>query len=139
MIPRPPSSSRTGPLLPYTPLFRSARLHGRYHVVAVDFRRKVETDADSPSYKVEIHKRGFEDVFRKHKIDAVLHIGRIYPHEHDRTRRYNANVLGSKKLFELCRKYGVGQVLVHSTYFVSGTSAFNTSIGRAPWREKVCQ
>src|SRR3546814_8453987 len=58
-----------------------ARLHGRYHVVAVDFRRKVETDADIPSYKVEIHKRGFEDVFRKHKIDAVLHIGRIYRSE----------------------------------------------------------
>src|SRR3546814_3127186 len=105
-----------------------ARLNGRYHVVAVDFRRKVETDADIPSYKVEIHKRGFEDVFRKHKIDAVLHIGRIYPHEHDRTRRYNANVLGSKKLFELCRKYGVGQVLVHSTYFVYGASAFNPAL-----------
>jgi UDP-glucose 4-epimerase len=105
-----------------------ARLHDRYHVVAVDFRRKVETDADIPSYKVEIHKRGFEDVFRRHKIDAVLHIGRIFAHEGDRTRRYNANVLGSKKLFELCRKYGVTQVLVHSTYFVYGASAFNPAL-----------
>lgn len=105
-----------------------ARLHVKYQVVAVDFRRKVETDADIPSYKVEIHKRGFEDVFRRHKIDAVLHIGRIFPHEHDRTRRYNANVLGSKKLFELCRKYGVGQVLVHSTYFVYGASAYNPAL-----------
>ncbi|MGH8446330.1 MAG: SDR family oxidoreductase [Solimonas sp.] len=105
-----------------------ARLHGRYQVIAVDFRRKVETDADVPSYKVEIHKRGFEDVFRRHKIDAVLHIGRIFTHEHDRTRRYNANVLGSKKLFELCRKYGVGQVLVHSTYFVYGASAYNPAL-----------
>ncbi|WP_020650568.1 SDR family oxidoreductase [Solimonas variicoloris] len=105
-----------------------ARLHGRYHVVAVDFRRKVETDADIPSYKVEIHKRGFEDVFRRHKIDAVLHLGRIFAHEGDRTRRYNANVLGGKKLFELCRKYGVGQVIVHSTYFVYGASAFNPAL-----------
>lgn len=105
-----------------------ARLHGRYNVIAVDFRRKVETDADIPSYKVEIHKRGFEDVFRKHRIDAVLHIGRIFPHEHDRTRRYNANVLGSKKLFELSRKYGVSQMLVHSTYFVYGASAYNPAL-----------
>jgi UDP-glucose 4-epimerase len=105
-----------------------ARLHGKYHVVAVDFRRKVETDAGIPSYKVEIHKRGFEDIFRNHKIDAVLHVGRIFPHESDRQRRYNANVLGSKKLFELCRKYFVKQVIVHSTYFVYGASAYNPAL-----------
>jgi UDP-glucose 4-epimerase len=28
-----------------------ARLHGRYNVIAVDFRRKVETDAGVLSYK----------------------------------------------------------------------------------------
>ncbi|HEY0974512.1 MAG TPA: SDR family oxidoreductase [Solimonas sp.] len=105
-----------------------ARLHGRYNVIAVDFRRKVETDADVPSYKVEMHKRGFEDIFRTHKVDAVLHIGRIFAHESDRMRRYNANVLGTKKLFELCRKYGVGQVIIHSTYFVYGASAYNPAL-----------
>lgn len=105
-----------------------ARLHGRYNVIAVDFRRKVETDADIPSYKVEVHKRGFEDIFRNHKIDAVLHIGRIFPHESDRMRRYNANVLGSKKLFELCRKYFVKQLIIHSTYFVYGASAYNPAL-----------
>lgn len=105
-----------------------ARLHGRYHVIAVDFRRKVETDADIPSYKVEMHKRGFEDIFRAHKIDAVLHIGRIFAHESDRMRRYNANVLGTKKLLELCRKYTVKQVLLHSTYYVYGASAYNPAL-----------
>jgi len=105
-----------------------ARLHGRYNVVAVDFRRKVETDAGIPSYKVEMEKRGFEDIFLNHKIDAVLHIGRIFAHESSRDRRYNANVLGSKKLFELCRKYGVGQVLIHSTYYVYGASAYNPAL-----------
>lgn len=105
-----------------------ARLHGRYNVVAVDFRRKVETDAGIPSYKVEMEKRGFEDIFLNHKIDAVLHIGRIFAHESSRDRRYNANVLGAKKLFELCKKYGVGQVLIHSTYYVYGASAYNPAL-----------
>ena len=105
-----------------------ARLHGKYNVVAVDFRTKVETDAGIPSYKVEIEKRGFEDIFLNHKIDAVLHIGRIFAHEYSRDRRYNANVLGSKRLFELCKKYGVGQVIVHSTYFVYGASAYNPAL-----------
>ena len=105
-----------------------ARLHGKYHVVAVDFRQKVETDADIPSYKVEMFKRGFEDIFRNHKIDAVLHIGRIFAHESTRQNRYNANVLGSKRLFDLCRKYKVGQVLVHSTFYVYGASPYNPAL-----------
>lgn len=105
-----------------------ARLHGQYNVVAVDFRRKVETDAGIPSYKVDTYKRGFEDIFRNHKIDAVIHIGRIFTHEYDRQRRYNANVLGSKKLLDLCRKYAVKQVIIHSTYFVYGASAYNPAL-----------
>lgn len=105
-----------------------ARLHGKYNVVAVDFRRKVETDAGIPSYLVELHKRGFEDVFAEHKIDAVIHIGRIFAHEKTRQQRYNANVLGSKRLLELCRKYKVGQVIIHSTYYVYGASAYNPAL-----------
>ena len=105
-----------------------ARLHGKYKVIAVDFRRKVETDAGIPSYKVEIFKRGFEDIFRAHKIDAVIHIGRIFAHESNRQNRYNANVLGTKKLLELCRKYYVRQVMIHSTYFVYGASAYNPAL-----------
>ncbi len=105
-----------------------ARLHGSYNVVAVDFRRKVDTDAGIPSYKVDTYKRGFEDVFRQHKIDAVIHIGRMFAHESDRQRRYNANVLGTKKLLELCRKYAVKEVIIHSTYFVYGASAYNPAL-----------
>ena len=81
-----------------------ARLQGRYNVIAVDFRRKVETDAGIPSYLVELHKRGFEDIFAEHKIDAVIHVGRMFAHERDRMQRYNANVLGTKRLLDLARK-----------------------------------
>lgn len=105
-----------------------SRLYGKHHVIAVDFRRRVETDADIPSYMVDMQKRGFEDIFRRHKIDAVLHLGRIFAHESTRLRRYNANVLGSRRLFELSRKYGVEQVLVHSTYYVYGASPYNPAL-----------
>lgn len=105
-----------------------ARLHPHCNVVAVDFRRKVETEAGIPSYRVDTQKRDFEDIFVKHKIDAVIHIGRIFAHEQTRMNRYNANVLGSKRLFDLCLKYGVGQVLVHSTYFVYGASPYNPAL-----------
>ncbi|MEQ9012771.1 NAD-dependent epimerase/dehydratase family protein [Algiphilus sp.] len=105
-----------------------SRLYWKYQVIAVDFRRRVETDADIPSYRVDMQKGGFEEVFRRHKIDAVLHLGRIFAHESTRLRRYNANVLGSRRLLELSRKYGVEQVLIHSTYFVYGASPYNPAL-----------
>ena len=105
-----------------------SRLHGKANVVAVDFRRKVETDAGVPSYQVDMHKRGFEDIFNQHKIDAVIHVGRIFAHEETRDMRYNANVLGTKRLLDLCRKYYVKQVVVHSTYFVYGASPYNPAL-----------
>ncbi len=104
------------------------KLHGRHQVIAVDFRQKVETDAGIPSYLVELHKRGFEDVFAEHKIDAIMHIGRIFPHEKTRLQRYNANVLGTKRLLDLAHKHGVNQVLIHSTYFVYGATPYNPAL-----------
>jgi UDP-glucose 4-epimerase len=105
-----------------------ARLHPKWQVIAVDFRKKVETEKGVPSYKVEMHKRGFEDVFRNHHIDAVIHIGRIFTHESNRLSRYNANVLGTRKLLDLCRKYYVKQVIIHSTFYVYGASPYNPAL-----------
>lgn len=104
------------------------RLYPQYKVIAIDFRHKVEVDGGIPSYRVEIHKRDFEDVFRNHKIDAIIHIGRIFAHESDRHRRYNSNVLGMKKLLELARRYGVGQIIVYSTFLVYGATAYNPAL-----------
>jgi UDP-glucose 4-epimerase len=104
------------------------RLHGRHDVVAVDFRQKVDTDAGIPSYLVELHKRGFEEVFATHQFDAIIHIGRIFPHEKTRMQRYNSNVLGTKRLLDLAHKFNVGQVLIHSTYFVYGASPYNPAL-----------
>lgn len=103
-------------------------LGAQHQVIAVDFRQQVNCPEATASYQVDVHKRGFEEVFRQHKIDSVIHIGRVFAHEQSRQHRYNANVLGSKRLFELSRKYQVRQVLVHSTYFVYGAARYNPAL-----------
>lgn len=104
------------------------RLHPRQPVVAVDFRRRAEFDAAIPSYQVAMEKRGLEALFRRHQIGSVVHLGRIFAHEQSRQRRYSANVLGTKHLFELAHKYGVGHMVVHSTYSVYGASPYNPAL-----------
>lgn len=101
------------------------RLQGEASLVVVDSRREVTTPAEIPSHRCDFLQRGFEDLFRQHRFDAVIHLGRLSPHEYARERRYNANVLGTQRLFELCLQYGVRQVLVMSTYFVYGAHPYN--------------
>ncbi len=104
------------------------KLKPHYRIVAVDFRTKVDFGPTVASYKVDFNKRIFEDIFRDHNFSGVIHLGRIGANESNRFSRYNANVIGTQKLFDLCLKYKVKQVLVMSTYFVYGASPYNPSL-----------
>jgi len=104
------------------------KLKAKYRIVAVDFRKKVDLPAPIVSYRVDFNKRIFEDVFRDHQFDGIIHLGRIQANEANRFSRYNANVIGTQKLFDLSKKYGVNQVLVLSTYFVYGAHPYNPSL-----------
>lgn len=97
-------------------------------IVAVDFREQVYLGDDIPSYCIDFNKRVFEDLFRKYSFDGVIHLGRIMTSQETRMRRYNANVLGTQKLFELSHKYSVKQVTVLSTYHVYGAIAYNPAL-----------
>jgi UDP-glucose 4-epimerase len=105
-----------------------ARLKANYRVVLVDFRRRVRVDEGMASYQVDYNKRGFEDIFRRHDIKAVIHLGRMGLYESTHRNRYNHNVLGTQRLLDLCLKYGIRQVIVLSTYFVYGASPYNPAL-----------
>lgn len=104
------------------------RLRDEYQIVAVDFRKITYHSDDIPSYKVDFNKRVFEDLFKHHDFDSVIHLGRISSAEETRMRRYNANVLGTQKLLDLSHKYGISNVIVLSTYHVYGSSPYNPAL-----------
>lgn len=105
-----------------------SKMKSKYRIVAVDFRTKVDLPPPIISYKVDFNKRIFEDIFRDHDIDGVIHLGRIQANEANRFSRYNANVIGTRKMFDLCKKYDVKQLVVLSTYFVYGAHPYNPSL-----------
>lgn len=104
------------------------RLKHHYDIIALDFRHRPEIGACKASYCVQFTRREFEDIFRQHRIDGVLHLGRVGAQQETRTSRYNANVIGTKRLLDLCVKYGVKQVLVLSTYHVYGAHPYNPAL-----------
>jgi UDP-glucose 4-epimerase len=105
-----------------------AQLMPHYNLVAVDFRRKPDFGVRIPSYAVTFTNRIFEDIFRSHHITGVIHLGRVGVHDASRQSRYTANVMGTQKLLDYSRKYGVGKVLILSTFFVYGANAYNPAL-----------
>ena len=104
------------------------QLRDHCDIVAVDFREQVYLGDDIPSYCIDFNKRSFEDLFRRYKFDGVIHMGRIMSSQLTRMRRYNANVLGTQKLLDLSHKYGIGRVVVLSTFHVYGAGAYNPAL-----------
>lgn len=96
-----------------------------YRVVGVDFRRRPELGRDIASYGIDLNHRGFEDIFRRHELAGVIHLGRILAYESSPYRRYNANVLGTRHLLDFCRQYRAAPVLVLSTFHVYGATPYN--------------
>ncbi|MEQ8799561.1 MAG: NAD-dependent epimerase/dehydratase family protein, partial [Salinisphaeraceae bacterium] len=104
------------------------RLRGDYDVIGVDFRGLHAMHPESVDYEVDFNKRTFEDVFREHQFDAILHLGRIQSSQLNAGRRFSANVVGTERLFRFALKYGVEQVTVLSTYHVYGAEPNNPSL-----------
>lgn len=104
------------------------KLKAEHKVVAIYFRDAQHMDTSVEHYRVDMNKRGFEDIFRDHEFDCVLHLGRITSKLYDFNSRFNANVLGTKRLLDLCVKYNVPKVTILSTYFVYGASSTNPAL-----------
>ena len=104
------------------------RLKDTYQVIAADFRDRYDLGPEVTCYKIDFNKRNFEDLFRKYNFSGVIHLGRMTSIDGSRMNRYNANVLGTQRLLELSKKYGVGQIVVMSTYHVYGANAYNPAL-----------
>ena len=97
-------------------------------VVGVDYResRRLPSDlTNMPIYRARYNKTALEDVFRKHRFDSVLHLGRVASMRVERAKRFDLNVLGTQKLMNLCVTHGVKNLVVLSTFHIYGADPLN--------------
>jgi UDP-glucose 4-epimerase len=101
------------------------RLDG-HEVVGVDYRPfKRVIPIEIPVYQASYNKTRIEDVFRRHKFDGVFHLGRVGNLKEDPKKRFDLNVIGSRKLMDLCLKYEIKRLLVLSTFHIYGAHPYN--------------
>lgn len=106
---------------------RSLRAAG-HDIVGVDYRVAPPLPPELegiPIYRAQYHKTAIEDVFRGHQFDAVLHLGRVGNLSERMAKRFDLNVIGSRKLFGCARAHGVKSLVVLSTFHVYGAAAEN--------------
>jgi len=98
-----------------------------HEVVGVDVRRLLDGRLiPGPfEYVRRYNQRRMADVFRRHRPDALLHLGRARSMELSTRKRYDQNVLGTRYLLELCAHGGVREVVVLSTFHVYGAHQYN--------------
>ena len=74
-------------------------------------------------HRVDIRKRGAEEVFRHDKPDAVIHMATV-THLNQRSEdRYRINLQGTRAVFEHAHTYGVKQVVFIGRHTFYGASA----------------
>lgn len=99
--------------------------HRSGEVIAVDRRPIVGLPKDVTHLRTDVRWRQIEDVFRKHKVQAVLHLGLIHnPRAED--DQYRFNVLGTQHLLELVAKHKVPKFVMLSSANIYGPHPDNS-------------
>jgi UDP-glucose 4-epimerase len=90
-----------------------------HQIIGIDRRPWPTAPPGVEVHTVDIRKRAAEEVFRKSKPDAVIHMATV-THLVDRSEdRYRINLGGTRAVFDYARAHGVGQVIVvgRHTYY----------------------
>lgn len=82
---------------------------------------------DIPFYRTDLRSRAFENVLRRERPNAVVHLGFVRHFRSSATERYDINVRGTRRLLDHCQTYGVEKILVLSSSYVYGALAENPS------------
>jgi UDP-glucose 4-epimerase len=82
-----------------------------HEVIGIDRRPWIEAPKGVEMHEVDIRKRAAEDVFRKSRPDAVIHMATVTHLVARSEERYKINLGGTRAVFDHCRAHGVGQVI----------------------------
>jgi UDP-glucose 4-epimerase len=82
-----------------------------HEVVGIDRRPWPDAPAGMEMHEVDLRKRAAEDVFRKTRPDAVIHMATVTHLVSKSEERYRINLGGTRAVFDHSRTYGVKQVI----------------------------
>ena len=98
-------------------------LRARGHeVLGLDSRPWPDAPKGLRFFQADLRKRAAEDVFRREKPEAVVHMATVSALSADTEERHRINLGGTRAVFEHCQTYGVPQAVFvgRHTYYGAG-------------------
>jgi UDP-glucose 4-epimerase len=94
-------------------------LAGGHEIIGIDRRPWSDAPKGVEMFEVDIRKRAAEDVFRKTRPEAVIHMATVTHLMAKSEERYRINLGGTRAVFDYSRAHGVKQVIVvgRHTYY----------------------
>jgi UDP-glucose 4-epimerase len=103
------------------------QLHVEAQVVGVDRRPFRDKPKDVEHHQVDLRKARVEEAFRRRSIDALIHLGIMHDPRMPFSEAHSFNVLGTRKILDLCVHHGVRKVVVLSSANVYGPRPENSN------------
>ena len=94
-----------------------------FTVAGIDRRRWPDAPDDVEVHHVDIRKRAAEDVFRKFRPDAVVHMATVSHFAARSEERYRININGTRIVFDHCTKYGAAHCIFVGRHTYYGAAA----------------
>jgi UDP-glucose 4-epimerase len=105
-------------------------IHDRCHIIGIDHRPVRHMPKDITVHTLDLRRRRAEDIFRRNRVDAVLHlVPAVDVGVPGRERRARV-VLGTHKVLEYCDHWEVPKVVVLSSAAVYGPNPDNSQFLR---------
>ena len=101
------------------------RLGETYEIIGIDSKPPGSCPENVSYHSIDLRSRHVEDLFRRVRPDAVVHLG-LVRHRFDATLRHDVNVVGTKRLLECCANHGVRRVVVPTSSYVYGALPENS-------------
>lgn len=100
-------------------------IEGGHEIIGIDRRPWPRAPEPIALYRFDIRKRAAEDVFRRHRPDAVIHMATVTHLTHQSEDRYRINLHGTRAIFRHSERYEARRVIFvgRHTYYGAGPEA----------------
>lgn len=96
------------------------RLHRELPVIGIDRREFEGRPKDVQHFRFDIRRKKTQDIFRQHKLAAVVHLGVMHDPRASQAEHHSWNVAGFQRLLEFVAQYDVPKLVVLSSANVYG-------------------
>jgi UDP-glucose 4-epimerase len=96
---------------------------GGHEVLGIDRRPWPDAPPGIQMFQLDIRKRAAEDIFRKHRPEAVIHMATVTHLTVQTEDRYRINLFGTRAVFDHCHHYGAKQCIFVGRHTYYGAAA----------------